>query len=82
MNLAILKREYGREFAKDYGTQTANEVRLAKDLERAYTMIETLRNGYAEDGEKVGANQEEQIEFDVLREVAAELTRILEGVEQ
>lgn len=66
MSKPIVKREYVREFAKDYGTQTANEVRLAKDLERAYTMIEELRDHYRTRPYPYG-------------EVAREFTRILDG---
>lgn len=79
MTKPIVKREYVQEFTKGHGTYTVREQHLARDLERAYIMIEELRDTYAEDGEKVGANQEEQIEFDVHREVAAELARILDG---
>lgn len=40
--------------------------------------IEEQRDVYAEDGESVGASQEEQLTFEAHRQVACDLTRILE----
>ena len=66
MTKPIVKREYVQEFTKGHGTYTVREQHLALDLERAYAMIEELRDHY-------------RTRPYPYVEIALDLTRILEG---
>lgn len=83
MTKPIVKREYVQDFAQGYGTTMVNEQRLAKDLERAYTMIEALRAECKTVVDDNGKGHEDYAPNDVAALIEEShynaLTRILDG---
>lgn len=77
MTKPIVKREYVQEFTKGHGTYTVREQHLARDLERAYTMIEELRDDYALMSN--GAFTPRAGQSRMFANCADDLTRILDG---